>query len=494
MSLLARTAVAGPVSGFNSVEASRVWAAALAYIEPRALNPVTIPQMTLWGLNGLAALDPNLNTTLQDGQIRLYAPNRMLLAIPAPAATNATGWGQAAAKVAAVAFANSKPLQQAGTQGVINNFFDELFNHFDPYSRYEDPTQAAQDELMIVGMAGTGLTLGTNADHVVIETVDADSPAMEAGLVTGMIVTSINGRRVYPDMVKTLNEDMSGLPDSPYTLRFIDPQPSPAPQTVTLHRSLIPLQTVFIEPDLAPNIAMLKITGFDKGTGDQFAQALTAIIAKTPNLEGLVLDLRGNRGGVLRQAVLVADSLMESGKIVQTHGRDSDADQDFTAEGADLTNGARLAVLVDGQTASAAEILSSALADDGRGVIIGSETLGKGVIQTITTLPSGGELFVTWSRVLAPRGWPLQGLGLMPQICTSNGPYTLAQQLAALSDGHDLMLPVITKARALRPPVNIDTVLAIRTYCPADIGGELDEQAALAILQNNKMYQSALLH
>lgn len=495
LSLLARTAVAGPVAGFNSAQASSVWSAALLYIEPRALNDVTIPQMTLWGLNGLAALDPNLNATLQDGQIRLYGPNRMLIALPAPNANNAAAWGQAAAKVAAVAYANSTPLQQAGTQAIISNFFDELFNHFDPYSRYEDPTQAAQDELMIVGLAGTGITLEAQSNHVVIASVAADSPAMNNGLTPGMVVTSVNGRRVYPGMVTSLNNGMAGLPDSPYTLSFIDPSAgNGTPQSVTLKRSLIPLQTVFAEPDLAPGIAMLKITGFNKGTGDQFAQALATLVTTNPDLKGLVLDLRGNRGGVVRQAVLVADSLMSSGVIVKTHGRDPDANQDFTAEGADLTNGADLVVLVDGQTASAAEILSSALADDGRGVVVGSETLGKGLIQTITTLPDGGELFVTWSRDLAPRGWPLQGLGVMPQVCTSNGPYSLSQQLAALAQGHNLMAPVIAKARAQRPPVSIDTILDIRNNCPADIGGELDEQAAVALIQNTKMYQSALLH
>ena len=487
--------MAGPVAGFNSEVASSVWSAALFYIEPRALDDVTIPQMTLWGLNGLAALDPNLNATLQDGQIRLYGPNRLLVALPAPNANNATAWGHAAAKVASVAYANSLPLQQAGTQAIISNFFDELFNHFDPYSRYEDPAQAAQDELMILGLAGTGITLEAQSGHVVIASVAADSPAMNNGLAPGMVVTSIGGRRVYPSMVTALNTAMSGLPESSYTLSFIDPEAdNQTPQSVTFKRSLIPLQTVFTLPDLAPGIAVLKITGFNKGTGDQFAQALATLVTNNPDIKGLVLDLRGNRGGIVRQAVLVADSLMSAGTIVKTHGRDPDANQSFTAEGSDLTNGTKLVVLVDGQTASAAEILSSALADDGRAVVVGSETLGKGLIQTITTLPDGGELFVTWSRDLAPRGWPLQGLGVMPQVCTSNSPYSLSQQLAALGQGHNLLTPVLTKARAQRPPVNIDTILDIRNNCPADIGGDLDEQAAVALIQNDKMYQSALLH
>lgn len=495
MASMARPASTTAVAGFDKVVAASVWSAALAYIEPRALDPVTIPQMTLWGLNSLAGLDPNLNTVLQDGQIRLYGPDRMIIAIPAPPAGDARAWGSAAARVAASAYAVSQPLRQAGTQGIISNFFDELFDHFDPYSRYEGPLRAAQDQLMIVGLASTGLTLEAKSGRVVIATVAVDSPATDAGLGPGMIILSINGHKVYPGMVKALNNEMAGLPDSHLSLTFIDPRSTvSAPQAAVLRRSFIPPQTVFTERPLAPGIPVIRISSFNTGTGDQFAQLLESVMSHRPPPDGLVIDLRGNRGGVLRQAVLVADSLLNTGTIVTTHGRDPDADQNFTVEGTDLTNGTKLVILVDGQTASAAEILSAALADDKRAVVIGSETLGKGVVQTITSLPDGGELFVTWSRVLAPRGWPLQGLGLMPQICTSNGQYSLSQQLAALQQGHNLLAPVLTKARAMRPPVSIDQILAVRASCPADIGGELDERAALAVLSNNEIYQTALLH
>ena len=95
--------------------------------------------------------------------------------------------------------------------------------------------------------------------------------------------------------------------------------------------------------------------------------------------------------------------------------------------------------MVDGRSASAAEILAAALADRGRGVVIGSSTLGKGLVQTIAPLPDGGELFVTWSRVLAPLGWPIQGLGVLPQVCTSLGQDMLNWQLAALAQGRQTM-------------------------------------------------------
>ncbi len=189
----------------------------------------------------------------------------------------------------------------------------------------------------------------------------------------------------------------------------------------------------------------------------------------------------------------MADQLLPSGVIATTAGRDPDADQVFKAEGSDLTDGLKMIVLVDGQTASAAEILAAALADNRRAVVIGSGTLGKGLVQTVTSLPDGGELYVTWSRVLAPRGWPLQALGVMPQICTSLGSQAVASQIKALATGQDLLAPALAQSRAARAPLPVDQVLAIRSACPAAIGSDLDIAAASALVASQNAYQAALL-
>ena len=480
-------------AAFDTAMAGSVWGAALAYIEPRSLQALSIPQMTIWGLNGLAALDPDMTTQLQGHQILLYGPNRMIIAVPAPPATDAQAWGQAAAKVAAAAYAVSPALRQAGTQGLISSFFDELFNHFDPYSRYEPPLQAAQEQLMITGLAGTGVTFAAQGRSVTIGAIAADSPAENAGLAAGTRVLRVNGRAVYPSEVSRLNSAMPGILGSNVTLRSVDPAGGGAAQDITLTRAYIPPQTVFSEPSPAPGIAALKITGFNEGTGDQFSTLVASLMAANPAPTGLVIDLRGNRGGVLRQAVLVADSLLSSGPIAEAAGRDPDADQVFRAEGSDLTGGIKLAVLVDGQTASASEILSGALADDHRAVVIGSTTLGKGLVQTVTSLPDGGELFVTWSRVLAPDGWPLQTLGVMPQVCTSLGEPALNEQLSALAKGHNLMAPALAASRAVRAPAPVDSIINVRDHCPAAIGSDLDMSTAAFLLTHPAAYQAALL-
>ncbi len=490
-SLWARPAMA---AGFDAAAAASVWASALSYIAPRSLQQASIPQMTLWGLNGLAALDPDLNTTLQEGQLRLYGSDRMLAAVNAPAPLDALGWGRAAAAIAAAAYAASPALQQAGTGGLISSFFDELFNHFDPYSRYEPPLQAAREQLMVTGLAGAGLTLARQGDAVVVDTVAADGPAAESGVTQGARLLAMDGRTAYASQLAELEDGLNGIAGSTVTLRLL-PADAAEPQDVTLTRAFIPPQTVFPITTLptAPAMIGLQIASFNKGTGDNFSAALAAALAAQPAAAGLVLDLRGNRGGVLRQAVLVADALLPGGNIVRAAGRDSAADQTFDAEGSDITNGAKLVVLVDGQTASAAEILAAALADNRRAVVIGSETLGKGLVQTVTALPDGGELYVTWSRVLAPLGWPLQYLGVMPQICTSLGADAVQGQLAALRGGRNLMAALLGRSRAARAPLQTSQILRLRDACPAAIGGDLDLQAAAAVLASPASYQAALL-
>lgn len=487
--------VAGAVPVFDAGVAASVWGAALSYIAPRSLQALSVPQMTVWGLNGLTALDPDLNATLQDNQLRLYGPDQLLIAVNAPPVGDAPGWGQAAAAVANAAFNASPALQQAGTQGVIDSFFDELFNHFDPYSRYEPPQQAAQNQLMITGIAGSGLTLARQGQKVVVASVAAAGPAAEAGVTAGSVVLAVNGRAASAAQINNLNDSLNGILGSNITLRLLDPADPANSNDVTLTRALVPPQTVFDESRDAglPGVLVLKITGFNKGTSEQFSAALLAGLGASPAPDGLVIDLRGNRGGVLRQAVLIADTLLPAGKIAEAAGRDPDADQDFTAEGSDLTGGLPMVVLVDGQSASASEILAAALADDRRAVVVGSATLGKGLVQTVTALPDGGELFVTWSRVLAPRGWPLQTLGVLPQVCTSLGDSGLQSQMRALGRGKNLLAPALAAARNARAPVPVQVILNIRNQCPADIGGALDFAAAGSLLATPARYQAALL-
>jgi carboxyl-terminal processing protease len=174
-------------------------------------------------------------------------------------------------------------------------------------------------------------------------------------------------------------------------------------------------------------------------------------------------------------------------------GRDPAADQSWRASNGDLAPGQPVVVLVDGRTASAAEVLAAALADDGRGIVVGSATFGKGLVQAATPLPDGGALLVTWARLLAPLGWPLQGLGVMPQICTSGTSESVEAQLEALNGGQQPLGGAIRASRAARPGITLDQILQIREACPAALGSSLDMQAAQFLVTTPSAYAAALI-
>ncbi len=199
---------------------------------------------------------------------------------------------------------------------------------------------------------------------------------------------------------------------------------------MTLLRVLAP--PLSVRAERRGDVLVLRIGVFGGDTGVRLAQLLLDGMAADKPPRGLLIDLRGNRGGLLHQAVAAAETLLADGVIATTAGRDPAAAHSFVARGSDLSHGLPAVVMVDGGSASAAEILAAALADQHRAVVVGSATLGKGLVQTIAGLPDGGELLISWSRVLAPLGWPIQGLGVLPQVCTSLGTETAMHQIAEL--------------------------------------------------------------
>ena len=482
-----------PPGGFGTVGAASVFSAALAFIAPRTIEAVTVPQLTLWGLHGVTALDAALTVQLRDGAIALDVGGRAQFQRGAPPLPTADTWGAAAADVFAAAWDASPALRQAGTQGLVASFFDEVFNHLDPYSRYVPPGAADQDRARRSGEAGAGMTVARRGAALVVTNVNADGPAGQAGITVGDRLVAIDGEALRNEGAEAAMRLLAGDEGTvvALTVRGRDGRT----RRVDVERAVTPPETVFAQR--SGDALMVRIAGFSADTGLRLEQELDVAFgsavppARRP--AGLVLDLRGNRGGLLRQAVEAADLLMSSGLIVVTEGRNPNADHRWAASTSDVTGGVPVVVLVDGRSASAAEILAAALADNGRAVTVGSSTLGKGLVQTVTTLPDGGELFVTWSRVLAPRGWPIQGLGVLPQVCTSLGPDALAQQLASLDHGTLTLQAALERHLAARVPVPPAAIVDQRTACPAGEPRDADLLAARYLLAHPAAYAAARL-
>jgi carboxyl-terminal processing protease len=489
--LLIVPAHAQPVvnGGFDPGLVAKVYSVALAFMEPRTLDPVPVPTLTVWGLRGLTALDPNLTAEQRGGNLVLSGRDGVLVQQPVPAGEAPEAWAVAAVRLSEAAAAASPAVRRAGTQGIIQSFFDELFNHLDPYSRYVPPREAAEDRAGRNGTAGLGLTLAQRSSAVLVRAAVADGPAAMAGVRPGDIVVAVDGEPLRGKDAATITGLIAGPEGT--TLRLTWRGHDGKLRSAELERAMVPPESVFAER--VGDVLLLRVTGFNRSTAAHLAEALQEGMAADKPPAGIILDLRGNRGGLLREAVESADALLPAGVVAYTAGRDPDANHVWRSAAGELAQGLPVVVVVDGRTASAAEILAAALADRGRAVAVGSTTLGKGLVQTIDPLPDGGEVFVTWSRVLAPRGWPLQGLGLLPQVCTSLGEVALQRQLAALAEGDQPMQHDIDVHRAARPPLSPTQMLAIRGACPAAEGRDADLATARVLIDNPAAYAAALL-
>lgn len=475
--------------GFDPQLVTDVYASALAFMAPRTLEPVQVSQLTIWGLRGLTALDPELTVELRDGRLRLMARGRQLAEQPPPPEGDVNGWATAAMQLAMTAAQTPGPVRRAGTQGVVQNFFDELFNHLDPYSRYVAPADASDDRERRVGQAGAGLRLARRGGAVLVVEAIVDGPAALAGIRPGDMIIAVDGQSAQGKDANTVMGWIAGPEETRLTIAWRSRDGHR--RSAELERAMVPPETVYAQR--VGEMLVVQVTAFNRSTDVHLARALEEGLAGARPPAGIVLDLRGNRGGLLRQAVTAADTLLPPGVVAVTAGRDPEATRVWRSNAGDLAPDVPVVVLVDGRSASAAEILAAALADRGRGVVVGSSTLGKGLVQTITPLPDGGELFVTWSRVLAPRGWPIQSLGVLPQVCTSLGQDTLNWQLAALSQGRQPMSRAIETHRAARAPMQPAQILAIRNACPAAEGRDNDLDTARLLVRDPAAYAAALL-
>jgi carboxyl-terminal processing protease len=414
---------------------------------------------------------------------------KTLASLAAPKPDDADAWGRTVAELETRAYDQSAVLREAGPVALIQSFFDEMFNHLDPYSRYVPPVPAEEERDHLSIDAGAGIRLIRRGRSVVISDLVPEGPAEAAGLHVGDRILAIDGERLRTSDPNQVLARLSGPEgtEMDMTVRGLDGQR----RTVRLALAAIPPETVSFSRD--GSMLLIRITSFTSNTAERLSQAIEAGLSTKTQPAGTVVDLRGNRGGLLRQAVTSVALFADHGVIASTAGRDPEATHDWRIEGGDLTHGLPVVLLVDGRTASAAEIMAAALADLGRGVVVGSATLGKGLVQTITRLPDGGELFVTWSRVLAPLGWPLQSLGVIPQVCTSKGEAETRLELDDLQNGRLDMASAIAAARAARPPLPVAQAIEIRSACPAAEGRDGDIDAARFLIDHPTAYQTALI-
>lgn len=401
---------------FAAPEAYNMFKLGYAAVVERFLDPVSAEDVALNGMGGLANLDPALSVAKVRDQVEMDVAGRRIVSLPTPKSRDVDGWARLSVQLWRAARSHSPRLAATAQEDVYEAIFDRITAMLDANSRYATPAEARRNRQRRDGYYGIGVTvrLDERGEPMIGEVVGR-GPAERAGVRVGDVVLQVDGRPVAglsaAEVEALLQESVDGrvrlsVRRLRTTLRF-----------VVTRRYLIP-ETV--SKRYQNGILYLAVSHFNQGTADEIAATLSEF--STPpasTLRGIVLDLRRDPGGLLQQAVKVADLFLVAGPILSTRGRHPDSSQDYVAGADDVAHGLPLIILIDHGTASAAELAAAALQDRGRAVAVGSSSYGKGTVQTVIPLPNGGELGFTWSRAIVPSGVDLRGRGVRPIVCTS---------------------------------------------------------------------------
>jgi carboxyl-terminal processing protease len=311
---------------------------------------------------------------------------------------------------------------------LINNAVRGMLSGLDPHSAFLDRDAYSELQVGTSGeFGGLGIEVGMEDGFVkVIAPID-DTPAQRAGVEAGDLIVRLDDTPVKGLTLKEAVDIMRGKPGTDITLTIVREGLS-APIKTTITRAIIKVKSVRSEL-LEPGFGYLRITQFQSSTGENLLQAVASLREQNGgDLQGVILDLRNNPGGVLNAAVDVSDAFLSKGLIVYTEGRTEGSKIEFSATPGDVLNGAPIVVLVNVGSASASEIVAGALQDHKRAIIMGSRTFGKGSVQTILPMNNGTALKLTTARYFTPSGRSIQAEGITPDIQLEN------MRLAAAED------------------------------------------------------------
>lgn len=306
-------------------------------------------------------------------------------------------------------------VDEVDDEKLIEAAVNGMLQALDPHSGFLNAKNFREMQVQTRGeFGGLGIEVTMENGYVkVISPIDG-TPAERAGILTGDLVTHIGGEAVQGLTLSQAVEKMRGPVNTDILLTVVRAGVD-APFDVTLTREVIRIASV--RSRIEGNIAYLRITTFSEQTVAGLEKEIRDIKKELgENMAGIVLDLRGNPGGLLDQAVKVSDAFLEQGEIVSTRGRQTGDAQRFNAKSGDVIDGLPMVVLINGGSASASEIVAGALQDHGRAVVLGTQSFGKGSVQTIIPIAGHGAVRLTTSLYYTPSGRSIQAKGISPDI------------------------------------------------------------------------------
>ncbi|HZT87523.1 MAG TPA: S41 family peptidase [Stellaceae bacterium] len=471
---------------------ARLFARGLDEITDLYIEPISSRTLVLSGAARLSRLDPGFSmveTPAGSDKTALVLSYRGadIGTYPTPPSDDSREWGVIVGRLIADAKKASPRLAAMSEDKIDKAIFDGMTGALDRFSRYSPPDMARDQRAARDGFGGIGITLEPVNDQLQVAAVTPHGPAERAGIRPGDRLLAIGGRatagRAESDVIHQLRGPIFTTVDVTVARGGTGEQ-----RNFRMQRELIVVPTVTMSRD--GTIAIIHVASFNEST----TQRLTASIneaeqAAGGRLTGIVLDLRGNPGGLLDQAVALADVFLPKGPIVSTVGRNPASRQFFSATGEGIEPRTPVVVLINGGSASASEIVAAALQDAGRAVVVGSSSYGKGTVQTVIHLPNDGELTLTWARLISPSGYALSGHGVVPTLCTS----ALAEDDAR---SFQLALQRVAQVRASRLPrasLNEKAWADLRNACPARQGDrDIDVKLAERVLSDPALYSQTV--
>ena len=307
-----------------------------------------------------------------------------------------------------------KPDEQKLVEAAINGMLGSL----DPHSSYMDAKSFRDMQVQTRGeFGGLGIEVTQEDGLIKVVTPIDDTPAAHAGILSGDIISAIDGENVQGLSLNQAVDKMRGAPDTSVTLKILRGS-NKDPQDIKVTRAVIQIKSVR-EHQEGDDIGYIRITQFNEQTFEGVRAAIQKFQNDIPaaKFKGYILDLRNNPGGLLDQSIAVVNCFLDRGEIVSTRGRNADETMRYNARPGDLSKGKPVVVLINGGSASASEIVAGALQDHKRATILGTRSFGKGSVQTIIPLgQNNGAVRLTTARYYTPAGRSIQAKGIDPDV------------------------------------------------------------------------------
>ncbi|MCK4462932.1 MAG: S41 family peptidase [Candidatus Omnitrophica bacterium] len=315
----------------------------------------------------------------------------------------------------AISFINTNYVKVIKPKELIYGALRGMLASLDGYSQFMDPDSYKEMKIGAKGrFGGLGIEIGVREGMLTIISPIDGTPAAKAGLLPRDVIVKINGESTRDIVIHEAVKKLRGKPGTSVSLsiwrdkekRFFE---------VTITREIIKIKSVKVVRVLEEDIGYIKLAEFQEKTGKELEERLKEL--KEKNIKGLILDLRNNPGGLLNASIDVSDLLLEKGKIiVSTKGRNPSQNKEFKSRRDTPYTDITLVVLVNEGSASASEIVAGAIKDNGRGIILGEKTFGKGSVQTVVPLKDGSALRITTAEYFTPKGYLICKRGIIPDI------------------------------------------------------------------------------